>query len=167
MHEEDISYIQCNENCPFIPILTLDINNHKLYSKCSKFFEHSNIFELCKYDNTASNYVLMSEEGNTFSFKQRKNKFRCSKCQVKRDNLIYCDDCKKIFCLSCHNSQIINIDLNSNQTIKKHYYLPINLINTHCIQHNKRFTSYCYKCKVNACECCIIHQYHSLFKASN
>ena len=161
MHEEDY-YIHCHENCPFIPELNLDIFNHKLYSKCSKFVNHSFVYELYKENKSNSNYSFISEKGDFFSINKTKNIYRCTKCQKQKDNLIYCESCEKILCMPCHNNINSKINLNSDNNSKRHYYLPINLLNTHCIQHNKKFTSFCNNCKINVCESCIIHQYHSL-----
>ena len=161
MLEEDY-YIHCHDNCPFIPELNLDISNHKLYSKCSKFENHSFVYYLNKEKNSNYNYSFISEKGEFFSINKKKNIYRCDKCQKQIDNLIYCESCEKILCIPCHNIINSKINLNSDNNSKRHYYLPINLLNTHCIQHNKKFTSYCNKCRINVCESCIIHQYHSL-----
>ena len=74
--------------------------------------------------------------------------YKCDICKKnsKNSNFAYCYDCELIYCKTCLNRHNIN---NS-------HYISNNIIdkNIICKLHNKNYTKFCMKCKLNLCEQC-------------
>ena len=76
--------------------------------------------------------------------------YQCWVCRKlsSNKNVLYCNECDKIFCNNCINKHKQNKNeshLITNNIIEK---------NTMCKLHNKKYSKFCIQCKLNLCELC-------------
>ena len=71
----------------------------------------------------------------------------CDICnQDKNGEFYFCNSCNKKFCNGCQR--------NHEENNRGHDIIEYELINFACLSHNKEFTLYCERCKINICEEC-------------
>ena len=125
--------------CLMTPEIDFQINDEKLYGKCS-----------CENKTISSKDFL--EYYNI-------NKIKCVKCNKNyiQNLFFYCSNCREIKCDEC----IKKYD-------KKHMFISIEDFNFKCYNHlNKKSEFYCFHCKRNFCsKCNNEHKFHSIIDFS-
>ena len=143
-------------DCSLIPSLFLDNNADLIYISCNA--GHINTMKINEY--------IKTNTSNTFQ-----DKLMCYKCLSKftsknNSTVFYCQDCKYYLCKSCefnHNKKHKISNIGELSTI-----INTNKFDTTCFIHNKNFSYFCNKCKLNLCQNCydINHKNHPVVKIS-
>ena len=145
---ESISTINsniCCPKCPLTPIISIGVD------------KDDNI--KCEYRCPFMHFGQVPFQ-EIFQDKENKHGTHCDKCQkTEQLKLVYCGTCKQFFCPQCKN-------LHDKEKESHTLTVPLQKVKYTCLEHGKKFTSYCFTCLVSICSDCDRHKKHcvKLFK---
>lgn len=135
----------CCPKCPLTPIISISMDNN------------NNV--ICEYRCPFMHFGQVPFQ-QIFEDVENKHGTHCDKCQkTEQKDLVYCGTCKQFFCPQCK----ISHDKEKDSHIVT---IPLQKIKYTCLEHGKKFTSYCFTCLVSTCPDCNRHKNHcmKLFK---
>ena len=157
--EDDLSLLSCEDHsdnvninkemlCPEcwrLPLIKIDSSKHILTSDCN--FNHHCTLDLNQFIKKSSNHSLYD--------------ISCSICQKNQNKskiiYQYCLECNNFLCNLCsqnHDTQKQN---------KNHHLISIDKLNSYCILHKNKYSSYCETCSKNICgKCKGLHEKHKI-----
>ena len=157
--EDDLSLLSCEDHsdnvninkemlCPEcwrLPLIKIDSSKHIITSECN--FNHHCTLDLNQFIKKSSNHSLYD--------------ISCSICQKNQNKskiiYQYCLECNNFLCNLCsqnHDTQKQN---------KNHHLISIDKLNSYCIIHKNKYSSYCETCSKNICvKCKGLHEKHKI-----
>ena len=150
-------------DCPYIPSIKLNTNQHSINVECQNKIKISSDGD--DVSGHFHNKILL----NDYLKKLRKNcqnqQKECSLCNKKIDieEIYFCSSCNIFLCKKCLNDKHMK-EKNDHPTIK------FDLVNNFCYIHKKENHFYCKSCFENICENCLnssLHKNHDMIKLND
>ena len=162
--EDDLSLLSCEDNvetlhsnkellCPEcwrVPKLKIDSSKKLITSECN--FNHRCTLDLNQFLKKSTNHSLYDVS--------------CSGCQKNQNKskttFQYCFVCNNFLCDIC------SLNHDNNKENKSHQLIPIDKLNSYCINHKTKYNNYCDTCSVNIClKCKMLHEKHKIISFEN
>lgn len=150
-------------DCPYIPNIKLNTNQHSINVECQNKIKVSS--EGDDVSGHFHNKILLNEYLRKIRKNVQNQQKECFLCNKKIDieEIYFCSSCNIFMCKKCLNDKHMK-EKNDHPTIK------FNLINTCCYIHKKENIYYCKNCFENICENCLnssSHKNHDMTKLSD
>lgn len=147
-------------DCPYIPSIKLNANQHSINVECQNKIKISS--EGDAVSGHFHNKILLKDYLRKIRKNYQNQQKECSLCNKKIDieEIYFCSSCSIFLCKKCLNDKHIK-EKNDHPTIK------FDSINTCCYIHKKENKFYCKNCFENICENCLnssFHKNHDIIK---
>ena len=150
-------------DCPYIPSIKLNANQHSINVECQNKIKISS--EGDDMSGHFHNKILLKDYLRKIRKNYQNQQKECSLCNKKIDieEIYFCYSCKIFLCKKCLNDKHMK-EKNDHPTIK------FGSINTCCYIHKKENKFYCKNCFENICENCLnsnFHKNHEIIKLND
>ena len=150
-------------DCPYIPSIKLNTNQHSINVECQNKIKISS--EGDAVSGHFHNKILLNDYLKKIRKNYQNEQKECSLCNKKIDieEIYFCSSCSIFLCKKCLNDKHMR-EKNDHPTIK------FDSINTCCYIHKKENKFYCKNCFENICENCFnsnFHKTHDIIKLND
>ena len=150
-------------DCPYIPSIKLNANQHSINVECQNKIKISS--EGDDMSGHFHNKILLKDYLRKIRKNYQNQQKECSLCNKKIDieEIYFCSSCNIFMCKKCLNDKHMK-EKNDHPSIK------FDSINTCCYIHKKENKFYCKNCFENICENCLnsnFHKNHEIIKLND